>query len=81
MPEEISIAAAPIRRGGDILIVLQADPDGFVLEAAWVPLDEAAVRLDLISWQPLTARYLRGNLEDRPVWLRRVHEDGHEKWL
>jgi 8-oxo-dGTP diphosphatase len=55
------------------------DPDGFVFDAAWVPLDEAAARLDRISWQPLTARYLRGELEPRPVWLRRVHEDGREE--
>ncbi len=54
------------------------DPDGFVREAAWVTLEEAAARLDLISWQPLTARYLRGELEDRPLWRRRVHEDGRE---
>jgi 8-oxo-dGTP diphosphatase len=52
------------------------DPDGFVQEAAWVPLEEAATRLDLIGWQPLTARYLRGDLEERPLWRRRVHEDG-----
>lgn len=58
-----------------------ADPDGFVREAAWVALDEAAARLDLISWQLLTARYLRGELDSRPLWLRRVHEDGREEWL
>jgi 8-oxo-dGTP diphosphatase len=57
------------------------DPDGYVLEAAWVPVATAAARLDLISWQPLTARYLRGTLEDRPLWVRRVHEDGREEWL
>jgi 8-oxo-dGTP diphosphatase len=57
-----------------------ADPDGFVREAAWVPLEEACRRLDLISWQPLTARYLRGQLETRPLWFRRVHPDGREEW-
>ena len=56
------------------------DPDGLVLGAAWVPLDEACRRLDLISWQPLTARYLRGQLEPRPLWFRRVHPDGREEW-
>ena len=56
-----------------------ADPDGLVHEAAWVPLAEACRRLDLISWQPLTARYLRGDLERRPLWLRRVHPDGREE--
>jgi 8-oxo-dGTP diphosphatase len=58
-----------------------ADPDGFVLDAAWVPLEDATARLDLVSWQPLTARYLRGTLDDRPLWARRVHEDGREEWL
>jgi 8-oxo-dGTP diphosphatase len=57
------------------------DPDGLVLEAAWVPLEEACRRLDLISWQPLTTRYLRGQLEPRPLWFRRVHRDGREEWL
>ena len=56
------------------------DPDGLVLEAAWVPLAEATERLDLVSWQPLTARYLRGELEPKSFWLRRVHEDGSEEW-
>jgi 8-oxo-dGTP diphosphatase len=62
-------------------VIEVADPDGLVLEAAWVPLDEACRRLDLISWQPLTARYLRGELEPRPLWFRRVHPDGREEWL
>lgn len=57
------------------------DPDGFVREATWAPLEEAAARLDLIGWQPLTARYLRGELPERPLWLRRVHEDGRGEWL
>ena len=63
---------------GELLV---ADPDGLVLEAAWIPLGEACRRLDLISWQPLTARYLRGQLEPRPLWFRRVHRDGREEWL
>jgi 8-oxo-dGTP diphosphatase len=58
-----------------------ADPDGLVAEAAWIPVEEACRRLDLISWQPLTARYLRGMLEARPLWLRRVHPDGREEWF
>ena len=57
------------------------DPDRLVLDSAWVPLDEACARLDLVSWQPLTARYLRGELEPRSLWLRRVHADGREEWL
>ena len=63
---------------GDLAV---ADPDGLVLDAAWVPLEEACCRLDLISWQPLTARYLRGDLERRPLWFRRVHPDGREEWF
>jgi 8-oxo-dGTP diphosphatase len=57
------------------------DPDGLVREAGWVPLTEACRRLDLISWQPLTARYLRGDLERWPLWFRRVHPDGREEWF
>jgi 8-oxo-dGTP diphosphatase len=56
------------------------DPDGFVLEAGWMPLAEALEHLGRISWQPLTVRYLRGELERGSFWLRRVHEDGRE-WL
>jgi ADP-ribose pyrophosphatase YjhB (NUDIX family) len=58
-----------------------ADPDGFVLEATWVPFVEACTRLELLSWHPLTARYLRGDLERRPLWFRRVHPDGREEWF
>jgi 8-oxo-dGTP diphosphatase len=58
-----------------------ADPDGLVLEAAWVPLEEACRRLELVSWHRLTARYLRGDRERRPLWFRRVHADGREEWL
>jgi hypothetical protein len=58
-----------------------ADPDGFVAEAAWVPLDEAVSHLERISWQPLTARYLRGKIERGSFWLQRVHQDGREELL
>ena len=57
------------------------DPDRLVLEAAWVPLAEACRRLELVSWHRLTARYLQGDLEPRPVWFRRVHPDGREERL
>jgi 8-oxo-dGTP diphosphatase len=57
------------------------DPDGFVREAAWVSLEEATARLDRISWQALTARYLCRELERGSFWLRRVHADGREEWL
>ncbi len=56
-----------------------ADPDGLVREAAWVPLEEACRRLDGISWQPLTARYLRGGLEPGSRWRRTVEADGSER--
>jgi 8-oxo-dGTP diphosphatase len=55
-----------------------ADPDGLVLEAAWVPLEEACRRLDGISWHPLTARYLRCELEPGTRWRRLVDADGNE---
>jgi 8-oxo-dGTP diphosphatase len=57
------------------------DPDGIVLEAAWMPLSEALPLLEQISWQPLTVRYLRGELEPGSLWFRRVHTDGREEWL
>jgi 8-oxo-dGTP diphosphatase len=55
------------------------DPDGFVSQAAWVPVAEALVRLEEISWHRVTTRYLRGELEPRSLWLRRVHGDGSEE--
>jgi 8-oxo-dGTP diphosphatase len=57
------------------------DPDGLVLGAGWIQLEAAIERLERISWQPLTARYLRGELEPGSFWLRRVHEDAREEWL
>jgi 8-oxo-dGTP diphosphatase len=57
------------------------DPDGLILEAAWVPTAQALERLERISWQSLTARYVRGELEPGSLWLRRVHEGGREEWL
>jgi ADP-ribose pyrophosphatase YjhB (NUDIX family) len=57
------------------------DPDGYVTEAQSITLEEAVSHLEQISWQPLTARYLRGDLEPGSLWLRRVHEDGREEWL
>ena len=55
------------------------DPDGFVSEVDWVPLADALERLERISWHALTARYLRGELEPRSLWLRRVDEQGREE--
>ena len=58
-----------------------ADPDGLVVEAAWMPVDQAVDHLTRISWQSLTVRHLRGELERGSVWLRRVQPDGREEWL
>ena len=52
------------------------DPDGYVSEAAFVPLAEAIERLSGIAWHPLTVAYLRGELPRGSLWLRRVHADG-----
>jgi len=60
---------------GDLVV---GDPDGFVRQAAWLPLDNAIGHLERISWQSLTARYLRGEAEPRSAWFRRVHPDGGE---
>jgi len=57
------------------------DPDGFVCAAAWLPLPEAILHLEQISWQPLTVRYLRGEIEPGSVWFRRMHTDGREELL
>jgi len=61
--------------------IAPADPDGFVSEAAWMPLSEAVEHLSKISWQPLTVRYLGGELEGATLSLRRVHPDGREECL
>jgi 8-oxo-dGTP diphosphatase len=55
------------------------DPDGYVTEVAWVPPQEALERLEGVSWHRLTTRYLRGELEPRSLWLRRVDEQGREE--
>jgi 8-oxo-dGTP diphosphatase len=55
------------------------DPDGYVSEVAWVPQPDAIERLEGVSWHRLTARYLRGDLEPRSLWLRRVDEQGREE--
>ena len=52
------------------------DPDGYVLEAAFVALEEAAERLAGIAWHPLTVAYLRGELPRGSLSLRRLHPDG-----
>lgn len=57
------------------------DPDGYVFEAAWVDLDAVIERLERTSWHALTIRHLRGELEPRSAWQRRVHADGREELL
>jgi 8-oxo-dGTP diphosphatase len=52
------------------------DPDGFVLEAGWVPLSEACDRLSRISWHVVTARYLRGEVPPGSLWLQRGRPGG-----
>jgi 8-oxo-dGTP diphosphatase len=52
------------------------DPDGFVSEAAFMPLAEAIGHLAALAWHPLTVRYLRGDLPRGSLWLRRVNADG-----
>ena len=55
------------------------DPDGFVRDAAWLPIDEAIAHLEQIAWQPLTVRYLRGEIDAGSAWLRRMNPDGREE--
>jgi 8-oxo-dGTP diphosphatase len=54
------------------------DPDGFVLQALWVPLDEAVRQLTGLSWHALTVRALRGDIEPGSRWKRVVDTDGRE---
>lgn len=56
--------------------VAPSDPDGFVRDAAFVPLARAVEYLRAISWHPLTVRYLLGDLARASLWLRRVQVDG-----
>ena len=92
MPE-LHIVTGLIRRGDELLMVRQAgrgeepawtvevapdDPDGFVSEAAFVPLGEAIELLSGIAWHPLTVSYLCSELPRGSLWLRRVHADGRE---
>ncbi|WP_103561203.1 NUDIX hydrolase [Actinomadura rubteroloni] len=49
-----------------------ADPDGIVLEAAWVPADEAIARLSAHRFRPRRdpiVAYLRGETPPGTVWL------------
>jgi 8-oxo-dGTP diphosphatase len=56
-----------------------ADPDGLVLEAAWVPLPEARRRLGRLTFGPRREPALRyldgGHAQDAPLWLWPVGTD------
>lgn len=52
------------------------DPDGLVLDAAFVPLDDAIARLGELEWQSATVAYLRGELAPGSLVLERWHADG-----
>lgn len=52
------------------------DPDSFVQEASLVPLADAIRRLEVNPWQLVTARYLRGSVEQGSLFLERWHDDG-----
>jgi 8-oxo-dGTP diphosphatase len=52
------------------------DPDGFVREARFVPVSEAADRLRRTSWLELGADYLEGHVERCSLHFERWHEDG-----
>ncbi len=52
------------------------DPDGFVLDAEFVPVAEAAERLGRTQWLELAAAYLRGEVEPASLYLERLHLDG-----
>jgi ADP-ribose pyrophosphatase YjhB (NUDIX family) len=52
------------------------DPDGFVREAQFVPVREAAERLRRTHWLELAADYLEGAVEPGSLHFERWHEDG-----
>jgi ADP-ribose pyrophosphatase YjhB (NUDIX family) len=52
------------------------DPDGFVQEARFVPVADAAERLRGTHWLELAADYLEGRVERGSLHFERWHEDG-----
>lgn len=52
------------------------DPDGFVKEAHFVRVTEAAERLRRTHWLELAADYLEGRIEPGSLHFERWHEDG-----
>ena len=56
--------------------IAPADSDGFVRDAAFIPVADAVEHLEGLSWHSITVRHLLGELPPASVWLRRVHRDG-----
>jgi ADP-ribose pyrophosphatase YjhB (NUDIX family) len=56
--------------------LVPADPDGFVVEAEFVPLAHAIERLERTRWLGWTASYLRGDLEAGSAVFERWDADG-----
>ncbi|HZE31466.1 MAG TPA: hypothetical protein VE198_08535 [Actinoallomurus sp.] len=59
--------------------LVPADPDGLVLEAAWVPLDEARRRLSRLSFRPrreALLHHLRDGTRQGCLWLWPDGTDG-----
>jgi 8-oxo-dGTP diphosphatase len=52
------------------------DPDGYVVEARWTPLQEAITKLAPGERHDLTVMYLRGEIEPGSLHLLRRHADG-----
>jgi ADP-ribose pyrophosphatase YjhB (NUDIX family) len=52
------------------------DPDGYVHEAHFVPLDDAVERLRRTTWLEIVADYLEGRIEPGTLHAERRHEDG-----
>jgi 8-oxo-dGTP diphosphatase len=52
------------------------DPDGFVSEARFVPVDEAIERLRRTHWLELAADYLEGRVEPGSLHFQRWHPGG-----
>jgi 8-oxo-dGTP diphosphatase len=55
------------------------DPDGYILDARFVPVQDAIGRLEALSWrfmrEPIVA-YLRGESNRGALWCYREREDG-----
>jgi hypothetical protein len=52
------------------------DPDGVVLDADFVALDEATAHLEKLEWQAATVAYLRGELLPGSLVVQRWHASG-----